>query len=311
MQVMVLGGTGGLGLACVQHTHAAGHAVRVMARNPGRVALPEGVERLTGDIGQGDDLARALDSCEVVINCVNPPITEWAEHLLPLTDRVLAACRTSGSRLVFPANVWVFGRGDATRVDEQRPFAPISARGALRVEQERRVRASGVRHTIVRLPEFYGPNVTTLMGAPFANALAGRPIPWIGPLDRDVELVLMQDAAAAMVQAGLAEGDTDETFHLPGADAITMRAFLAELLRQAGSRSLVVPVPGPLLSVAAWFSPLARVGADLRSLWTDPIQLDGTKYRARFGALHATPYAEGIRLTLDWLRAHPDVRMMY
>lgn len=311
MRVMVLGGTGGLGLACVERAHAAGHAVRVMARSPGRVALPDGVERITGDVAHGDDLARALEGCEVVINCVNPPITEWAEHLLPLTDRVLAACRASGSRLVFPANVWVFGRGDGVRVDEQRPYAPISARGALRVEQEQRVRASGVRHTLVRLPEFYGPNVTTLLGAPFANALAGRPIAWIGPLDRDVELVLMQDAAAAMVQAGLAEGDSDETFHLPGAAATTMRAFLAELLSQAGSRSWVIPVPGPLLSAAAWFSPMARVGADLRSLWTDPILLDGSKYRARFGALPATPYAEGIRLTLAWLRAHPDVRMMY
>lgn len=308
---MVLGGTGGLGLACVERAHAAGHSVRVMARSPGRVTLPDGVERIVGDVARGDDLARAIESCEVVVYCVNPPITEWATHLLPLTDRVLAACRASGSRLVFPANVWVFGRGDGPRVDEQRPFAPISARGALRVEQEQRVRGSGVRHTIVRLPEFYGPNVTTLMGAPFANALAGRTIPWIGPLDLDVELVLMQDAAAAMVQAGLADGPHDDTFHLPGAAAITMRAFFAELASQTGTRSRVVPIPGPLLSVAAWFSPLARVGVDLRSLWTDPILLDGTKYRARFGTVPATPYAEGIRLTLDWLRAHPDVRMMY
>lgn len=311
MRVLVLGGTGGLGLACVERATAAGHAVRVMARNPGRAALPEGVERITGDVAKGDDLARAIEGCEVVFYCVNPPITEWAEHLVPLTDRALAACRASGARFAFPANVWVFGRGDGHRVDEQRSFAPISARGALRVAQEERVRGSGVRHTIVRLPEFYGPNVTTLMGAPFRNALLGRPIPWIGPLDVDVELVLMQDAAAAMVEAGLADSSQDETFHLPGAAAITMRAFFGELLREAASRSRVIPIPGPLLSVAAWFSPMAGVGADLRPLWTDPILLDGGRYRARFGSVPATPYADGVRLTLDWLRAHPDVRMMY
>ena len=79
MRVMVLGGTGGLGLACVERAHAAGHSVRVMARSPGRVTLPDGVERIVGDVA---------------------------------------------------------------RADEQRPYAPISARGALRVEQEQRVRGS-------------------------------------------------------------------------------------------------------------------------------------------------------------------------
>jgi len=305
LKLAVLGGTGGLGLACVERACAAGHAVRVLARNPGRVALPPGVEVVAGDVADPEALARAIESCEVVFYCVNPPITAWAEHLLPLTDRALEACRRTGARFVFPANVWVFGPGDGARVDEQRAYAPVAARGVLRLAQERRIRDSGVPHTLLRLPEFYGPNVTTLLEAPFRNALAGWPLSWIGPLDREAELVLMDDAATAMLVVGLAPDAVDETFHLPGPAAIRMRDFFAELLQQAGSRSLVFEVPGPALAVAGWFSALARVGQDVRPLWTHPTLLDGSKYRARFGDLPATPYAEGIRRTLSWLRAHP------
>jgi len=44
---------------------------------------------------------------------------------------------------------------------------------------------------------------------------------------------------------------------------------------------------------------------DIGHLWTDPILLDGTRYRARFGDVPATPYMAGIRETLAWFEQHP------
>ena len=56
-----------------------------------------------------------------------------------------------------------------------------------------------------------------------------------------------------------------------------------------------------------------RVRRDLRAyfshLWTHPILLDGRKYTARFGAIPLTPLADAIATTLEWHRAHPELRL--
>jgi nucleoside-diphosphate-sugar epimerase len=311
MKLVVLGGTGGLGYACALRAHALGHAVRVVARNPARVSFPDGIDVVRGDVSDAADLTRALDGQDSVIYCVNPHITTWKQHLLAHTSRALSACRAAGARLVFPANVWVFGRGDGTLVDEKRPPSPCAPLGSLRAQQEALLVGSGVRFARLRLPEFYGPNVVTLMGAPFRNALLGKRVPWIGSLDVSCEWVLMEDAAQAMVELAAADGIDGETFHLPGGGHSTPRQFFDAIAQAAGRALRVVRVPGAIIQLAALASPMVRVARDTRHLWTHPILLDGSKYRARFGGLPQTPYAEGIAKTLAWFRAHPDAQVMY
>jgi nucleoside-diphosphate-sugar epimerase len=311
VKLVVLGGTGGLGYACALRAHALGHAVRVVARNTARVSFPDGVEVVRGDVTDAGDLTRALAGCDTVIYCVNPHITTWKQHLLAHTSRAVAACRAAHARLVFPANVWVFGRGDRTLVDEKRAPSPCASLGRLRAQQEALLRGSGARFAILRLPEFYGPNVVTLMGAPFRNALLGKRVPWIGLLDVTCEWVLMEDAAHAMVQLAAADGVDGETFHLPGGGHSTPRQFFDAIAVAAGRPVKVLRVPGAVIQLGALASPMVRVARDTRHLWTHPILLDGSKYRARFGAPPQTPYAEGIAKTLAWFRANPSAQVMY
>jgi hypothetical protein len=54
---------------------------------------------------------------------------------------------------------------------------------------------------------------------------------------------------------------------------------------------------------------MARAFADILHLWEAPVLLDGTKLRARLLGLRSTPYEKGLAVTIDWLRANPNVRM--
>ena len=305
MKVLVIGATGALGYSTVRKALHAGHEVRVLVRSPNKLRrLPFGseVEVRVGDAQEAAAVREAVAGCAAIFYCLNVPITRWGTKLVPLLQNALEACRTAGARMVFPGNVWVFGKGVAGhRVAETQDFAPCSRKGRIRVQQERTLQNSGVRYTIVRLPEFYGPNVSNkLMGAPFVRALRGKPLWWLGGrLDVPVEYVFIEDAARAMVEAGLAESVDGETFHVPGHSVTTPGAFFREVARAAGSGAPVRALPPFLVRCAGLFHAEARELTDILHLWSDPILLDGTKYQKRFGRIPRTPYHEGIRRTLD------------
>jgi nucleoside-diphosphate-sugar epimerase len=208
---------------------------------------------------------------------------------------------------VFPGNVWVFGRGrPGVKVAEDHPVAPCSDKGAARAACEAALRASGARSVIVRLPEFFGPFVTTLTGPPLAALAKGGTATWFGPPDVPVELGYMPDAGRALLAAALAEGVDGATFHWPG-HVVTPRAFLeAARARAGGGRARFVPTW--VVRAAGLFSGRAKGFADILHLWEDPVVQDGARWRARFGS-EGTSLEAALDATLAWHRANPDAWM--
>ena len=134
----------------------------------------------------------------------------------------------------------------------------------------------------------YGPHVQTLTGPPLARIARRRTATWFGPADVPVEFVYMPDAAEALLAIGLADGVDGEVFHLPGAAAITPRAFFGLASELSGGGRLRA-IPAWMVRAAGAVHPAARAFADILHLWTHPILLDGARVAARFPALRATP----------------------
>jgi nucleoside-diphosphate-sugar epimerase len=308
-RILVVGALGALGNALVDLACQRDQPVRALVRNPRPGFFPERAQVVQGDVADTQAVVKALDGCRALAFCVNVPIATWAVRMPQLLASAIAACRQTGARLIFPGNVWIYGPGPKdVRVDEQRPATPSSEKGRLRVLLESQVRAYA-GHAIVRLPEFFGPNVANaLMGRPFVSVLRGRSPLWFGGhLDVAVEYVFIRDAAYAML--ALAASDLEGvTFHVAGSGHTTPRAFLAELLKSAGVSGRVRVLPNWLLRSASLFDQEARAFADILHLWREPVLLDGSKYTAHFAPPPPLPYPEAIRKTLSWFRAHPDAR---
>jgi nucleoside-diphosphate-sugar epimerase len=250
-----------------------------------------------------------MTGADVTMFCVNPPFATWLTTFRPLLECSIAAARQTNTRLVFPANVWIYGPGRADElVAESRAPSPTSQRGKLRAEMERQIRAAGIRYAMVRLPEFYGPNVVSLTARVFRTALADWRALWPGPLEVAIELVYMPDAARVLVEVAIAADCDAAVFHLPGART-TPRHFVELVYQAAGHKPRVSAVPRWLMSAGGVFDATARGAADIGHLWTHPILLDGTKYTARFGAVPQTPLADAIATTLAWHRAHLELRL--
>ena len=54
-----------------------------------------------------------MTGADATVFCVNPPLATWLTTFRPLLECAIAAARQTDSRLVFPANVWIYGPGRA------------------------------------------------------------------------------------------------------------------------------------------------------------------------------------------------------
>ncbi len=311
-RVLVTGAGGGLGSNVVRVAIERGLAVRALVRDPKKARLAAGAELVAGDALDAESIRRALEGCDALLHMVNVGFDKaWIATTARLLEAAIDACTSTGARLVFPANVWIYGRGrPGVTLGEDAPPSPCSAKGAARLRKEERLRESGVRFAAVRLPEFYGPHVQTLTGPPLRKLVQGKTAVWWGPADLPAEFVFMPDAARVLLDVALADGVDGETFHLPGVEPTTARAFFEDARRQTGTGTFRV-MPSFIVKGAGLVYPMAREFADVLHLWEAPILLDGAKLRARFPSVRSTPYAEGITETLAWLRANPDVPMYF
>jgi nucleoside-diphosphate-sugar epimerase len=307
VNMVVLGAAGGLGRNVAEAAARAGHEVRAFVRQVRGEPLPAAVQVIEGDASRQEDVTRALQGADVAYFCLNPRFARWLEDFPSLLATTIVGARETGVRLVFPANVWIYGPGRAgERVGEACAPSPTSQRGRLRAVMEQSLRDSGCRFCMLRLPEFYGPHVVTLTAHVFRAALRGARTFWPGPLGAEVELVFLPDAAEALVRVGSADGVDGESFHVAGIPT-TPRAFIEAVYRAVGGPLRALAVPTFVLKLAGLASPTVRGAADIAHLWTRPIRLDGSKYARWFGPVPQTRYAEGIARTLAWHRSVPDL----
>jgi nucleoside-diphosphate-sugar epimerase len=308
---LVLGATGGIGHWTAAKLVERGEPVRVLVREPDRFrrSWPEakGVDVVAGDALVAEDVRRAAQDTTTIFHCVNVPYQEWEAKAFPMLANTISAAHATGARVVFPGNVYVFGHAHAELVREDHPMNPHTRKGRLRLKMEQRLeelhRSQGLAFTIVRMPDFYGPFVVNrLYSDVFRKALQGRPMPWYGSLDVPSEFLFVPNGGEAMVRAGTDPGSDGEIYHVPGVGVTTAREFLGLVGQAAGTTSSPRAVPGLLFALIGLVSPEAREFREMMYLKRERFLLDGSKFRTKFGAIPATPYATGVRETLDWFR---------
>lgn len=104
-RVLVLGAAGGLGRNVLDAALAAKLDVTAFVRSRGKASLPAQVKVVEGDALNANDIARA--GAQVIFFCVNPQFSSWLTDFPPLLRAAIDACKATGARLVFPANVWI------------------------------------------------------------------------------------------------------------------------------------------------------------------------------------------------------------
>jgi UDP-glucose-4-epimerase GalE len=147
-KVLVTGGAGYIGSHAVRELRDAGHAVRILddLSKGHRGAVPEGVDLVQGDFGDGEVLKRALDGVDAVMHfagllsvgaSVKDPLSYYQVNVgkgIVLLEAMLAA---GVRRMIFSSTCAVYGMPVRVPMDETHPQDPINPYGATKRAFER------------------------------------------------------------------------------------------------------------------------------------------------------------------------------
>ena len=311
-KALVVGATGSLGPSVIKELKRRNLGVRALVRDKAKADLYFGkdseLEIVQGSAASKESLTGALEDCSYLFYLVNVPYHKWIDKVFPLLHASAEAAVKKNANLVFPGNVYNYGYAQYNPVDEKHPWDAHTKKGKIRIELENYLKTEkeerGLKHTVVRMPDFYGPFViNTFSEKAYVNAIAGKPIRWIGDLDTPTEYIFIEDAGKAMVTAGLSDKSTGEEFNAPAYEPITSRDYLTEIVNQAGSKSKITTLNSDLIfNLAGVFSPLIREVQEMLYLKRTELILGGTKFKAAFGELPTRNYKDGIASTLDWAK---------
>src|SRR5215831_19395017 len=163
----LFGATGSVGKALAAKLAERGQSFRVVGRSEERLRREFGacgplVEYCAADLGNPTAAARAATGIDTIFYTVGVPYPEFEKHP-KLTRVALEAAATAGVRhFVHVSTVYPYGVPQQEFVSESHPRNPTAFKGRMRKEQEDLVMAAdnpkGMRTTILRPPDFYGPD---------------------------------------------------------------------------------------------------------------------------------------------------------
>ena len=312
---LVLGATGGIGGEVAKLLLARGWSVRALHRHPDALTAERktpGLQWLQGDAMSAADVTRAASDVSVIVHAVNPPgYRNWGRLVLPMLDNTIGAAKANGARIVLPGTVYNFGPDALPDLYEDSPQNPVTAKGRIRAEMERRLRAAasaGCQVLIVRAGDFFGPSSANNW---FSQALVrpGRPVSTItypGAPGVGHQWAYLPDAAETIVRLleRSASLESFAVFHMEGHWDADGTEMIDAIRRTAGNpRIKVGKTPWRLMRLLSPFVPLFRELAEMRYLWTTPARMGNERLRVVLGAEPHTPLDVAVRNTLIGLRA--------
>lgn len=313
---LVLGATGGIGGETAAALLRRGWSVTAMVRDPvaarARSAAALGdVTWVAGDATRADDVRWATEGARVVVHAVNPPgYRNWGDLVLPMIDNSIAAARSVGARLVLPGTVYNYGYDAFPDLTEDAPQHPVTDKGRIRVELERRLEAAsreGTPALIVRFGDFFGPvpgNSWFSQGLVTPGKRLGA-ITYPGKRGIGHAWAYLPDAGEAIARLldRTDELDPFARFHFAGtwdADGTAMIRAVAEAVGRPDTK--VKGLPWPLLGLAGLIRETPRELYAMRYLWNTPVRLDNGRLVAFLGEEPHTPLGEAVATTLHALK---------
>ena len=313
MKYAIFGATGTVGKALAAELGKKGFSFRVVGRSNETLrchfrAYEPLVEYCEADLSDPQAAARAAANVDTIFYTVGVPYTQFALHPKLIKIALEAATPAQVKRLVHVSTVYPYGIPERDFVNESHPRNPVAFKGKMRKEQEDLVFAAdkpgGTRTTILRPPDFYGPDAElSYARSIFDAAVKGGTANVIGPVDTPHDFIFVPDLAKTLLALSDKPEAYGQAWNVAGPALITTRQF-AELVFGAVHQKPRIRAAGKgVLRVLGLFNPLMREVVEMHYLWTTPVKLDDTRLRKLLPNLKKTPYVKGIEATIKAMKA--------
>jgi nucleoside-diphosphate-sugar epimerase len=289
--ILILGAAGRLGYAAAETFRSEGWAVTGLVRPGAARRAPHGIKIVeTTDRKVAVEAAKGMD---VVLHALNPPQTKWRQMALPHAYAAIEAAETTGATLMFPGNIYNYGRAMPEVLDESTPMQPTTRKGHIRCEIEQRILEAserGMRTIILRAGDFFGGGRGAWFDLVLTKDLARHVVTYPGPIDCLHSWAYVPDLAATFVRLANVRDKLGafETFGFPG-HAVRGREMVAAIAKAAGQGVKVKRMAWWLIHALSPIVPLPREISELAYLWKVPHRIAGTKLASAIGTIPHTP----------------------
>lgn len=313
--VLVTGAGGFIGSHLVEKLVASGMAVRVFVRyTAGRSIgnlryadeeMLKHVEWIWGNLEDPYGVAQAVIGCDVVFHLgalVGIPYSYQAPQQYVMTNvlgtlNVLEACRTSGvARLVYVSSSEVYGSAVYTPIDEHHPLQGQSPYAASKIAAEKLAQSYAMSFdlpvSIVRPFNTFGPRQSARAVIPtiIAQVLRGPEVR-LGSLWPVRDFTFVADTVDGLLAVARAHMRHGEVFNIGSGFGVSIEEVLRRVMEGSGVE----------VQIADEKERVRPERSEVKEL-----VCDCTKARAVLGWQPVHTLDDGLRRTIDWVRAHPD-----
>ena len=173
----------------------------------------------------------------------------FAEGNITGTRNIIELAKKSGATsFLFVSTDMVYGRPQRSPVGIDHPRTPFGPYGASKVAAEDMLTSQDLpfRTVIFRPRLILGPGRFGLMAKLFGAIRGNMPVPMVGSGRNTYQMVSVFDCADAIVRA-IGTETASGIFNLGSKAGDTSKVMLRKLIREVGSKSIVLPVPSPLI----------------------------------------------------------------
>ncbi|PAD70278.1 short chain dehydrogenase [Bacillus sp. 7586-K] len=306
-KALVLGASGGMGYSIVNELTDRGIEVVAFARRKDRLMQLFHQNNLVtvkeGDLRKKEDVISAAKGADVIFHSANIPYSQWEEDLAQIVRHIVEAAKVQSAKLAVVDNIYAYGRKPNELVTENAPKNPHTKKGKIRLQLEQIYQASHVPTIIAHFPDFYGPNASnTLLHYTFEKVVKNKNTGIIGNKNIAREFIYTPDGAKAIVELALTDKAYNQNWNIPGYRVITGEEIITILRQTVNYHRKVSTVTKAMIQFLGLFSKDMREVVEMFYLNEEPVVLSGEKYENEIGKIPKTPYKEGIKETIEYMR---------
>jgi dTDP-glucose 4,6-dehydratase len=309
--VLVTGAGGFIGSHLVERLVAEGASVRAFVRysstgSPGHLQdsrVLDQVEIVSGDVRDASFVSSVANDREVVFHLaalIGIPYSYEAPESYVQTNVVgtlnlLNAVRSKGSLLVSTSTSEVYGSARYVPIDEAHPLQAQSPYAASKIAADVLAlsyhRSFQTRVTILRPFNAYGPRQSARAVIPaIISQLIAQPRVEIGAVDTERDFTYVSDTVEAFIRVGLCREAEGSVVNCGSGRSVT----IGDLARLIGT--IVGRQPELVISQQRIRPASSEV---------DRLRADSTRAHDLLRWTAGIPLEEGLRLTVEWIAAHP------